>query len=92
MSEYIEFEVDESESQDVITLIYNIQLATDSVEVYQSAEQMEEGSPLAQALAVIPGIMHLQIEADTLTVLRDSEMEWYAIIEDIRAVIVDFFL
>ncbi len=92
MSEYIEFEIEETEADNVIELVYNILLATDGRETYQSAAQLEEGSPLAQALAVIPGILHLVIDAHTLTITRDDETEWYAIIEDIRAAIVDFFL
>lgn len=92
MSEYIEFEVNEHDEDNVIELVYNILLAADGREIYQSAEQCEEGSPLAQALAIIPGIKHLMIDASTLTITRDDDTEWYAIIEDIRAAIVDFFL
>ena len=92
MSEYIEIEVEETETSDTILIETNITLAHDGVEVYESAEEMEEGSPLAQALSIVYGIQRIEIAPHTLTITRTDDVEWYTIIEDVRAAIVDFFL
>lgn len=92
MSEYIELELEETDDPLVLIIESNVALTMEEEEVYASAESLQEGSPLAQSLAIIPGIVHLIIEPDALTVTRDPEFEWYTITEDIKAVIVDFFL
>ncbi len=92
MSEYIELEPEETDDPHVLMIESNVTLTVEGVEVYESAELMFEGSPLAQALAIIPGIVHLRIEPDALIVTRAPEFEWYTITEDVKAVIVDFFL
>ena len=92
MSEYIEVEQEETDDPNVRILEVNVPLAVDGVEVYDSAESLAEGSPLANALSVIPGILHLVIDEDSLTITRDPFYEWYTITEDIHAVLVDFFL
>ena len=92
MSEYIELEPEETDEPNVLIIYSNVDLTREEREEYDSAEAMLEGSPLAQALAIIPGIEHLQIEPDALTVTRDPEFEWYVITEDVKAAIVDFFL
>jgi hypothetical protein len=53
---------------------------------------MEEGSPLAQTLAMIPGLTRLRIAGQELVVWREPDVPWYALIEDITAVLKDFFL
>ncbi len=92
MSEYIEISPEETDDPHVLILETNITLAVDEVEVYDSADAMLEGSPFAQSLAFIPGIRHLEIEEDTITLTRDPDFEWYTITEDIKAALVDFFL
>lgn len=92
MSEYIEVEREETDDPNVLILEVNVPLAVDGDEVYDSAESMAEGSALANALSVIPGIQHMVIDADTITITRDPFFEWYTITEDVHAVLVDFFL
>ena len=92
MSEYIELEPEETDEPNVLIIEANIPLTVEEMEAYDSAESMLEGSPLAQALAIIPGIVHLIIEPDALTITRDPFYEWYTITEDVKAAIVDFFL
>lgn len=92
MSEYIEFDVEITDDPLVGVIETNVTLVVDGAEVYESAEALEEGTPVAQALAVVPGIRHLIIETHTLTVTREENAEWFAIVEDIAAVLRDFFL
>ncbi len=92
MSEYIELEPEETDDPHILIIESNVTLTIEEVEEYDSADLMLEGSPLAQTLAVIPGIEHLRIEPDALTITRDPTFEWYTITEDVKAAIVDFFL
>ncbi|HFC11476.1 MAG TPA: hypothetical protein ENJ56_01435 [Anaerolineae bacterium] len=92
MSEYIKIEQDETDDPNVMILEVNVPLAVEGREVYVSAESMQSGSPLADALSIITGITHLIIDANSLTVTRDPDYEWYTITEDIHAALVDFFL
>lgn len=94
MSEYIEFETELSDDGTLIVLYGNVPLSADagSVEEYASLEEMEEGTPVAQALSVIDGIAHLRIEHKRLIVTREPDVDWYLIVEDISAALKDFFL
>ena len=92
MSEYIEIETEEGDEPNVLMLEVNILLAVDGIESYDSAESMAEGSALANALSVIPGIVNMTIDEYTIRIERDPFTEWYSITEDVRAVLVDFFL
>ena len=67
-------------------------MTADGTEQYDSADAMEEGSPLAQALSFVGGITKLRIEEHELHLTRAPDYEWFAIVEDVRALIVDFFL
>lgn len=92
MSEYIKIEQDETDDPNIVSLEVNVPLAIEGREVYASAEAMQSGSPLADAISIIVGITHLIIDENTLTVTRDPDYEWYTITEDIHAALVDFFL
>lgn len=94
MSEYIEFETEMSDDGARMIIYSNVMLSEDldSVEEYASLAEMEEGTPVAQALAVIEGIAHLRIEQDRLVVTRAPDVDWYLIVEDISAALKDFFL
>jgi hypothetical protein len=92
MSEYIEIESEEGEDPTILTLEANVLLAPDGLESYDSVVELEEGSPLAQAMAMIPGIIHLQIDGNKMVIHRERTVDWYAIVEDITAAIKDFFL
>lgn len=92
MSEYIEITVEPSEDGAAIHFFTNLRLADRGEEMYASVPDMEEGSPLAQALAVIPGLARVHIAGENLIVWRAPEVTWHALVEDVAAVLKDFFL
>lgn len=92
MSEYIEIETEISDDGRTLTVYTNLRLNDGEAEKYHSNEEMEEGSPVAQALAVIEGIISLQIQDSDLTVRREPDTPWHIIISDISAALKDFFL
>ena len=92
MSEYIEIETELSDDEGTLHVYTNLRLNDGEVEQYQSIEELEEGSPVAQALAVIEGISTLQIQASDIIVQRESDATWHVIISDISAALKDFFL
>lgn len=92
MSEYIEVETEETDDPNVLLMECNVLLAEDGLEVYDSAESLQEGSPLAQTLSIIPGIIAMTIDEHSLLITREPDTVWYTIIEDIRLALVDFFL
>ncbi len=92
MSEYIEIETELSDDETTMYLYTNLPLAEDGRETYASLEAMEEGSPVAQALSVVEGIETLVIDGRNLTLTRDSDADWYAIVADVSAALKEFFL
>lgn len=92
MSEYIEVEAELREGG-VILFETNLPLAGEEVpEAYRSPSEMEEGSPLAQALATVGGVLSLQISANSLLVQTEADADWHVVIADVTAVLKDFFL
>jgi hypothetical protein len=53
---------------------------------------MEEGTPVAQALSVVEGIIHLHIDGAELTITPDEDTPVHMIVNDVTAVLKDFFL
>lgn len=92
MSEYIEIETELSDEGSTFTVYTNLRLNDGEAEQYHSREELEEGSPLAQALAVIEGIRFLQIKGSDMIVRHDPDTPWHLITSDISAVLKDFFL
>jgi hypothetical protein len=92
MSEYIEIKTELSDESDELYMFTNLTLADDEIENYESTAAMEEGSPVAQALALIEGIAKLRIDGQDLVIVRELETPWYAIVADISAALKDFFL
>lgn len=92
MSEYIEIETEASDDGKRIIVYTNLRLAEGDVENYNSRESLEEGSPVAHALAMIDGIARLRIEDSDLFITRDPDVEWHIIVEDISTALKDFFL
>lgn len=92
MSEYIEIESETSDDGEKIFVYTNLNLADGGFEEYNSREALEEGSPVAQTLAMIDGISHLRIEDSDLIITRETDVEWYLIVEDVSAALKDFFL
>ena len=92
MSEYIEIETEESDDGSRLFVYTNLQLAEEESEDYDSRESREEGSPVAQALAMIDGIAHLRILKSDLIITRQPEYEWYGIVEEVSSALKAFFL
>ncbi len=92
MSEYIKVETEYSDDPDEVHLTTNLNLAPDGPESYGSPAEGDEGSPLAQTLFGIGGLVGLDIKADSLIVRRDPGVEWPTLIDDITEALKDFFL
>lgn len=93
MSEYIEIETELSDDGHSMYFYTNLALTEENtVEEYNGRSQMEEGSPVAQALSVIEGITHLRLEGSDMTVTCEPGAPWHAIVADITAALKDFFL
>ena len=92
MSEYIEIESESTDNPSVMIVHTNLALSVAGPERYVSVDSMEEGSAVAQALAMIEGIVTLQIAAHDLVVEYDDETPWHNIEAEISAALKDFFL
>lgn len=91
MSEYIEIETEWTDNPDMVIFQTNLMLSS-QLESYESVEEMEEGSVVAQALAGIAGILRLQLNQTNLTITRDPTTDWYYIITDLSSTLKEFFL
>ncbi|MCP4360606.1 MAG: hypothetical protein GY796_21570 [Chloroflexi bacterium] len=92
MSEYIEIETEMSDDGMQMHFITNLKLVEGELEVYDSAVEMEEGSAVAQALAMVEGIIRLEMNGRDMAITRNSETDWHIIVADVSAVLKDFFL
>ena len=93
MSEYIEIELDQGDNELELSISTNLPLTVDGeVEVYDSPEAMELGSVVAQALAVVSGLETLHLEGGEIIISRDPQVAWHDIVQEITAVLKDFFL
>lgn len=92
MSEYIEIEAESGEEPGVLLFSSNVRLSEGPAEQYDSPAALEEGSPLAQALAYVPGIRRLRLQGDEMIVWCDPGVPQHVVIADISAAVRDFFL
>jgi hypothetical protein len=92
MSEYITIHPEYTDNPNVIRLITNLSLAPEGVESYATPEEGDEGSPLAQTLFGIEGLLTLDMDGGEMTVRRDPEYEWHDLIDEIKEALTDFFL
>ena len=92
MSEYIEVETTFTEDPNIIVISTNLTLAEETEETYGSIEDMEEGSAVAQTLALITGIKSMRIYDKNLEITREKGFDWHNIVADINAALKDFFL
>lgn len=93
MSEYVTVEVESTPDPDVMLLWVNQNLTYDDEEIYNTPEEGEVGSPIAQLLFIdLGGIQSLTIRPDQLVVRREKGVPWEALIDDIRDALRDFFL
>ena len=92
MSEYIEIEADIGDGGESV-FHTNLRLtAAGQSERYDSAAALEEGSPVAQALAGVAGVATLSMDGGQLIVTTLPDADWHALIADVTAALRDFFL
>lgn len=93
MSEYVTVETRSTDNPDLLEIITNMTLTPDSEEIYNTFEEGDEGSPIAQMLFNgVRGILALAITPHTLLITRDSEVPWEEIADEVRDALRDFFL
>ncbi len=92
MSEYIEIESELSDDGRSVTFYTNLPLTQGEIEQYSSLEEMVEGSPLAQALSVVDGLLTLRLKGDEMELTPNEELGIQTVINDVTAVLKDFFL
>ncbi len=92
MSEYIEIEAELGDAG-IILFHTNLRLTTEGrAEVYGSANELDEGSPVAQALAAVGGIETVEMEGGELAITGRDDADWHSLIADVTAALKDFFL
>ena len=93
MSEYVTVEVEYSDDGAYADLYVNQTLTESGEEHYASAAAGDLGSPVAQMLfSAVDGIQQLTIVADCLTIRREPDQAWEAIIDETRDALRDWFL
>ena len=93
MSEYVTIEVELGDDAKSAEIYVNQRLTDEDEELYESAAAGDSGSPIAQMLfAAVDGISQLSISPDCLTIRRDGDVPWEAIIDDVRDALRDWFL
>ena len=92
MSEYIEIDA-ELGDDGAIRFYTNLRLTAEGDEErYTSIAEMEVGSPVAQALAVIEGIETLTMSNGEIVLTVPPATDWHAVIADVTAALKEFFL
>ncbi|MCY3833513.1 MAG: NifU N-terminal domain-containing protein [Chloroflexi bacterium] len=93
MSEYVRVEVEFSDDPLVADLYINQVLTEAGAEIYSNPQEGDLGSPIAQLLfTAVDGIQRLTIADDRLTITREPEQAWEAIIDEVRDALRDWFL
>lgn len=93
MSEYVTVETQPTENPDILEFITNQKIALEGDEVYNSFDEGDEGSPIAQMLFNgVRGIQALTISGSSLVITRDPDVPWEEIIDEVRDALRDFFL
>ncbi len=93
MSEYVTVEVEYGDDRDVADLYVNQTLTSKAEEYYENPTAGDQGSPVAQMLfSAVDGIQKLTISQDCLTITRESDYTWEAIIDEVRDALRDWFL
>ena len=92
MSEYIEIDA-ELDDDGAIVFATNLSLTAEGrEEQYDSAVALEEGSPVAQALAVVPGIAALTMRGGQIILTPAPDADFHSLVADVTAVLKEFFL
>ena len=91
MSEYIEIEAELDDG--VLVFTTNLPLTADGrEETYDSTAALEEGSPVAQALSLVPGIATLTMRGGQLLLTPAPDADDHGLIADVTAALKEFFL
>jgi hypothetical protein len=92
MSEYIEIEI-EINDDGTILIQTNLSLtAGEDAEQYESALELEMGSPVAQSLAGVEGITSLRMDGSEMALTCRPDADQHVIIADVSAALKEFFL
>ena len=92
MSEYIEIDA-ELDDDGAIVFATNLSLTAEGrEEQYDSAAALEEGSPVAQALAVVPGIAALTMRGGRIILTPAPDADFHSLVADVTAALKEFFL
>ena len=92
MSEYIEIDA-ELDDDGAIVFATNLSLTAEGrEEEYDSAAGLEEGSPVAQALSVVPGIAALTMRGGQITLTPAPDADFHSLVADVTAALKEFFL
>lgn len=93
MSEYVTVEVEYGDDTDIADLYVNQVLTTEGEERYRNPAAGDLGSPIAQMLyTAVEGIIGLIVSEDCLTIQRDPDYPWEAIIDEVRDALRDWYL
>ena len=93
MSEYVTVEVEFSDHPDIVDLYVNQILTDRDAEHYDNPTAGDLGSPIAQMLfSGVDGIQELKISQDCLTITREANYPWEAIIDEVRDALRDWYL
>ena len=93
MSEYVTVEVEYGDDANIAELYVNQVLTREGEERYDNPAAGDLGSPIAQMLyTAVEGISSLAISEDCLTIGRDPDHPWEAIIDEVRDALRDWFL
>ncbi len=91
MSEYIEIETELDDG--ILVFMTNLPLTAEGrEETYDSAAALEEGSPVAQALSLVPGIAALTMRSGQLLLTPAPDVDDHGLIADVTAALKEFFL
>ena len=93
MSEYVTVEVEYGDDANSAELFVNQVLTDQGEEQYENPAAGDLGSPIAQMLyTAVEGIIGLTISEDCLTIQRDPDVPWEAIIDEVRDALRDWYL
>lgn len=92
MSEYISLEAEPTGQPSTVLIRTNLMLAPDGLEVYADLEAGEEGSPLAQTLFAIDGVLALTIDGSDLLIRHEDDLQLFVLVDEVDAALKDFFL
>lgn len=92
MSEYISIEAEPTDQPNTVLIRTNLTLAPDGIEVYPDLAAGEIGSPLAQTIFAIDGVLGLTIDGTDLLIQHTDDLELFVLVDELDAALKDFFL